>query len=86
MPLCTLQARPHILLWRGALVCPVGVPRVFPAEACEELGGEFCEVEGVGQEVKPPPAPKSENPVASFFNSFTSKPEVGTVDYDGPKT
>lgn len=62
----------------------VVVPRVFPAEACEELGGEFCEVEGVGQEVKPPPAPKAQNPIAALFNSF--KPEVGTVDYDGPKT
>ncbi|KAI5078706.1 hypothetical protein GOP47_0006377 [Adiantum capillus-veneris] len=25
---------------------------VFPAEACEELGGEACEVDGVGPEVK----------------------------------
>eukprot|EP00475_Leptophrys_vorax_P034677 TRINITY_DN5628_c0_g1_i2.p1 TRINITY_DN5628_c0_g1~~TRINITY_DN5628_c0_g1_i2.p1 ORF type:complete len:141 (-),score=14.81 TRINITY_DN5628_c0_g1_i2:454-876(-) len=52
---------------------------VFPAEACDELGGEFCEVDGVFAEVKLPPAP--EKPVKQVVGR-----DVGTVDYDGPKT
>jgi len=47
------------------LVCPgCSLPR--PARS----SGEFCEVEGVGQEVKAPPAPEAQNPVAAFFNSL----------------
>lgn len=43
-----------------------GKNSVFPAEACDEVGGDSCNVEGVGPEVKPkaaeaaPPAPKAE--------------------------
>lgn len=43
-----------------------GKSSVFPAEACDEVGGDACNVEGVGPEVKPkaaeaaPPAPKAE--------------------------
>jgi len=43
-----------------------GKSSVFPAEACDEVGGDACNVDGVGPEVKPkaaeaaPPAPKAE--------------------------
>lgn len=42
-----------------------GKNSVFPAEACDEVGGDACNVDGVGPEVKPkaaeaaPPAPKA---------------------------
>ncbi|GJP82717.1 hypothetical protein CLOP_g12965 [Closterium sp. NIES-67] len=51
---------------------------VFPAEACDELGGEFCNAEGVFAEVKLESKPE---PVKQVVGK-----DVGTVDYDGPKT
>ncbi|CAI5470163.1 unnamed protein product [Closterium sp. Yama58-4] len=52
---------------------------VFPAEACDELGGEFCNAEGVFAEVKLESKPE---PVVKQVEGR----DVGTVDYDGPKT
>ncbi|MCO5576185.1 hypothetical protein L7F22_029993 [Adiantum nelumboides] len=55
---------------------------VFPAEACEEVGGEACEAEGVGPEVRGSAStPKQQS---------SSKAESGTdreyVDYKESKT
>ncbi|CAI5487029.1 unnamed protein product [Closterium sp. Naga37s-1] len=52
---------------------------VFPAEACDELGGEFCNAEGVFAEVKLESKPE---PVVKQVEGK----DVGVVDYDGPKT
>ncbi|CAI5985342.1 unnamed protein product [Closterium sp. NIES-65] len=52
---------------------------VFPAEACDELGGEFCNAEGVFAEVKLESKPE---PVVKQVEGR----DVGVVDYDGPKT
>eukprot|EP00245_Coleochaete_scutata_P006393 TRINITY_DN20826_c0_g1_i1.p1 TRINITY_DN20826_c0_g1~~TRINITY_DN20826_c0_g1_i1.p1 ORF type:complete len:149 (-),score=28.26 TRINITY_DN20826_c0_g1_i1:318-764(-) len=58
---------------------------VFPAEACDELGGEFCEVEGVGPEVKPRPVEKKPPPTPNPFAGLLQK-EREYVNYDGDKT
>ncbi|KAJ7559238.1 hypothetical protein O6H91_04G075500 [Diphasiastrum complanatum] len=48
---------------------------VFPAEACEELGGEFCGVKGVGEEVKPKAAAAAEE-------SAPPKPSAAAKDLE----
>ncbi|KAL2650465.1 hypothetical protein R1flu_018593 [Riccia fluitans] len=56
---------------------------VFPAEACEELGGEYCGAEGVGPEVKPKAqAPKDEQPQAPSVDGVDRDYE----EYKGDKT
>eukprot|EP00244_Chara_vulgaris_P008442 TRINITY_DN331_c0_g1_i4.p1 TRINITY_DN331_c0_g1~~TRINITY_DN331_c0_g1_i4.p1 ORF type:complete len:187 (+),score=34.84 TRINITY_DN331_c0_g1_i4:180-740(+) len=69
---------------------------VFPAEACDELGGEFCNVEGVGEEVNPQTsgAAAEEQPQAAptgMFASIFGKgaaeiPDREYVQYDSTKT
>eukprot|EP00249_Psilotum_nudum_P004708 c18207_g1_i1 orf=145-615(+) len=54
---------------------------VFPAEACEELGGDSCEIDGVGQEVKPK-ATASREPIASPLAGKDRE----YVEYTGEKT
>eukprot|EP00250_Pteridium_aquilinum_P006686 c16553_g1_i1 orf=97-567(-) len=55
---------------------------VFPAEACEELGGDACQMDGVGPEVKGSVAP-SEPPQLS---PTSSGPDREYVDYKESKT
>ncbi|GBG61391.1 hypothetical protein CBR_g20422 [Chara braunii] len=73
---------------------------VFPAEACDELGGEFCNVEGVGEEVNPQtsasaaPAAAEQQPQAGPAGIFASifgkgaaeNPDREYMEYDSPKT
>ncbi|KAL3701192.1 hypothetical protein R1sor_019214 [Riccia sorocarpa] len=57
---------------------------VFPAEACEELGEEYCGAEGVGPEVKP----KAEAPKEETAPSGESQEGVDREyeEYKGDKT
>ncbi|KAH7373032.1 hypothetical protein KP509_17G033800 [Ceratopteris richardii] len=57
-----------------------GDKSVFPAEACEELGGEACDIEGVGPEVKASSS-SSKQPDAAV-----SRPDREYVDYKESKT
>ena len=54
---------------------------VFPAEACDILGGEFCGVQGVGKEVVLPPSATAQK-VEKSGGWWGKKPDVGVVDYE----
>jgi len=60
---------------------------VFPAEACDEQGGEACEAE-FGEEVKPrPTAAKEQKKDGKGLNLFGKKqPDREYQDYKGDKT
>eukprot|EP00897_Mesotaenium_endlicherianum_P008026 jgi/Mesen1/7251/ME000373S06326 len=53
--------------------------RVFPGEACDELGEEYCGVEGVFDDVKLPPRQEQAQPAREGQDR-------DTITYDGPKT
>lgn len=59
-----------------------GNQSVFPAEACEELGGDSCAAEGVGPEVKLKPTTPPE--LASAAQK-KQQPEREYVDYESGK-
>eukprot|EP00271_Cylindrocystis_brebissonii_P013546 TRINITY_DN33457_c0_g1_i1.p1 TRINITY_DN33457_c0_g1~~TRINITY_DN33457_c0_g1_i1.p1 ORF type:complete len:161 (-),score=12.49 TRINITY_DN33457_c0_g1_i1:472-954(-) len=51
---------------------------VFPAEACEELGGDSCDP-STGREIRLPPQ-------AVVEAAVKPGPDIETMAYDGPKT
>ena len=57
---------------------------VFPAEACETVGGEACDVDAIYPEVKPTPPTDSVAKASSTSDSETVEREY--LQYDGPKT
>ncbi len=75
-----LQAQPS----NQQYVDYAGNQSVFPAEACEELGGDSCAAEGVGPEVKPKPTTP---PKLASAAQKKQQPEREYVDYEsGNKT
>ncbi|KAH9541209.1 hypothetical protein CY35_14G049500 [Sphagnum magellanicum] len=75
-----LQAQPS----NQQYVDYAGNQSVFPAEACEELGGDSCAAEGVGPEVKPKPTTP---PKPASAAQKKQQPEREYVDYEsGNKT
>eukprot|EP00850_Spirogloea_muscicola_P016509 SM000134S26952 [mRNA] locus=s134:256489:257690:- [translate_table: standard] len=56
---------------------------VFPGEACDELGEEYCGAEGVGEEVRQPEAERKQRPSAA---STAAGEDRDYEEYKGEKT
>lgn len=55
------------------------VPRVFPAEACETIGGEACDVEMY-------PEVKLKSVAKSTTSTTTEQIDTDYLEYNSPKT